>query len=110
MTLLKRYELILEQSMDELGPLEIPEERTAALELQSDLAPKMGDILYRLCIEHGVAYAPFRETVIAILADQKPAIVGHNEQPERVFAPRVEPVHPMILLALEMMPAEGADF
>lgn len=104
MNLLERYELILQQGIEELTPPEMPTDREKAFELQARLAPQLGDILYRLNIEHGVAFAPFRETVIGIIAEQHPA-----DEAGRPFVEDLEALHPLILLALEMMPAEAPD-
>lgn len=108
MELLERYELILMQGMKELGPVEIPADSKKAFQVQAVLAPVLGDILYRLCIEHGVAFTPFRETVIGMIADKKPALMGPGQagsRPRR-FAAKVEPAHGLILLSLETMPPD----
>ena len=101
--LLDRYELILTQAVEELGELEIPEDRKKAYELQAILAPTLGDILYRLTVEHGIEYTPFRETVIGLIADQDSV----HAAPDEVFAPESQDLHSLILLALEMMPADS---
>lgn len=105
MKILERYELILEQGLQELGPLQVPENREEALRYQAGLAPLLGDIFYRLSIEHGMPFGPFRETVISILTEQEPE-EGESAPP---FASALEELHPLIQLALEMMPAEAAD-
>lgn len=108
MELLERYELILTQALKELGPVELPADAQKAFQVQAVLAPVLGDVLYRLTIEHGVAFTPFRESVINLIADRKPAIAGGSATGSRPrpFASKLEPVHPLILLALEMMPPD----
>jgi len=110
MNLLERYELILRQGIGELGPPEMPADREKAFELQGLLAPQLGDVLYRLTIEHGVAFAPCRETIIGLIADHRPIeMEREGEHGQRRFATDLEELHPLILLALEMMPAEAPD-
>jgi hypothetical protein len=111
MTLLERYKLILEQGLAELGPQETPRNREHAFELQGIEAPRLGDILYRLCIEHGAPFAPFKETIIALVVDPRPLAArpelgGEDAEP---FLSDLQDQHPLVLLALEMMPAEAAD-
>ena len=110
-TILIRYEHIILQALEELGPIEVPESSEQARELQGDLASTLGDVLYRLTIEHGVPFAPFRETVISILAGPEPAsVAAFGKSSPRPFAAAFETEHPLVLLALEMMPAEAADY
>jgi len=102
--------MLLSKALEEIGPVQMPADHQAALKLQGDLAPALADVLYRLCIEYGLPFAPFRETVIGIMADQAPAVVGTQKSAARIpFAAGLEEVHPLILLALEMMPAEGVE-
>ena len=107
MKLLERYDLILTQASAEMEVSELPENQEEAFEQQALLAPKLGDILYRLCVEHGVAFGPFREMVIAIIVDRRPSSITAVEA--KSFAKDLIGVHPLILLALEMMPVEAAD-
>jgi len=110
MELIKRYEIMLQQALDELGPFEFPEDEELVQEVCDALAPAVADVLYRLSIEHGVSFAPFKETVIAILSGQQPALVAQGAKKEpRPFAADLEPAHSMFILALEMMPTEPAD-
>lgn len=109
MELLERYELILTQGLKELGPVDLPKDSQKAFQVQAVLAPVLGDILYRLTIEHGVAFTPFRETTISLIADKKPALAGGKPAggaPGRPFAHKLEAAQGLILLALEMMPAD----
>ena len=108
MELLERYEVILNQALKELGPIELPKDSQKAFQVQAVLAPVLGDILYRLTVEHGVAFTPFRESVISLIADRKPALApsGAPAPAPRGFAAALEASHPLILLALEMMPPD----
>lgn len=108
MELLDRYELILSQALDELGPLDLPDDQQEAFQTQALLAPDLGDILYRLSIEHGIEFTPFRETVISLISDHKPAMAANGSGKERSepFAADLEEAHPLIILALEMMPPD----
>ena len=109
MEILERYELILSQSLDELGPLAIPDDAERQFELQALLAPDLGDILYRLTIEHSVAFTPFRETVISLIAEPHQAMAsrGSRGYTDGPFAAHLEHAHALILLALEMMPPDA---
>jgi len=110
MKLIERYEIMLEQALEELGPFEFPEDEQLLRDVRDALAPAVADVLYRLTIEHGVSFAPFKETVIAILSGQQPALVAHGAKQEpRPFGANMEPAHSMFLLALELMPTEPAD-
>ncbi|MAG57758.1 MAG: hypothetical protein CMJ83_15835 [Planctomycetes bacterium] len=108
MELLERYELILCQALDELGPVDMPTERHKVFEVQAVLAPDLGDILYRLTVEHGVAFTPFRETVISLISEPSEAVARRSASAglDGPFANDVEHAHPLILLALEMMPPD----
>ncbi len=108
MELLARYELILTQALAELGPVTRPKSAEKAFEADAIAAPDLGDILYRLCIEHGVAYTPFRETVIKLISDPAPtARVSKSGQTRtKPFGDAMLADHALILLALEMMPPD----
>lgn len=109
MEILERYELILSQSLDELGPVAIPDDADKQFEVQALLAPDLGDILYRLTVEHSVAFTPFRETVIHLIGEPHQAMATQRARgyPEEPFAARLEHAHALILLALEMMPPDA---
>lgn len=110
MELLAHYEVILQQGLAELGPVKRPRSADKAFEADAVAAPDLGDILYRLCIEHGVSYTPFRETVINILATATtpPSPSSRSGQARvRPFADNIEADHALIVLALEMMPPDG---
>jgi len=109
MEILERYELILSQSVNELGPLDLPADLDQQFETQALLAPDLGDILYRLSVEHGVAFTPFRETVIALISEPQEAMAarGKGSPSGRPFAEGLEHAHALILLALEMMPPDA---
>lgn len=109
MEILERYELILSQALEELGPVDFPEEAEKQFEVQALLAPDLGDILYRLSVEHGVAFTPFRETVISLISEPREAMAAHRRGPgsERPFAVDLEHAHALILLSLEMMPPDA---
>jgi hypothetical protein len=66
MELLDRYQLILRQGLSELKP-EISPQPAQAIQEQGEMAPALGDILYRLCIEHGVEFNGFRESAIELI-------------------------------------------
>ncbi len=108
MEILAHYELILKQALRELGPLRRPQDATKVFEVEAVAAPELGDIIYRLCIEHGVAYTPFRETVIKLLSDAAiPSTAGRRDAGTRKpFAVRMGADHSLILLALELMPPD----
>lgn len=108
MEILERYELILSQSLDELGPLDLPTDLDQQFEAQAMLAPDLGDILYRLSVEHGVAFTPFRETVITLISEPQEAMALRGKgAPRRPFAADLEHAHALILLSLEMMPPDA---
>ncbi|MSR75187.1 MAG: hypothetical protein EXS14_06945 [Planctomycetes bacterium] len=108
MELLAHYEVILHQGIEELGPVKRPASAEKALEADAMAAPELGDILYRLCIEHGTAYTPFRETVIKIISDPAPVAKASKNAGTRVrpFADSMHADHALIILALEMMPPD----
>ena len=110
MELLERFELILSQGLDELAQTQVDEESDSGLDLQALLAPTLGDILYRLTIEHGVSYTTFRDTVISLISESKPqrAVAGSRgtDGDGRPFAARLAKSHSLIILALEMMPPD----
>jgi hypothetical protein len=111
MELLQRYETILGQGLVELGPFSSPPDDPTpqtALEVQAERAPDLGDILYRLTIEHGVPFTPFRETVISLISEPQEAVAAgaRSKGGRRRFAADLEEAHPLILLALEMMPPD----
>src|SRR5262245_12408541 len=105
MELLERYQLILKQGLGELKPALSPQPAKAAQE-QSEMAPALGDILYRLCIEHGVEFNGFRESAIELISQEKPVPSGARRA-SKVFGAGFEKFHPLILLALETMPPEA---
>ncbi len=108
MEILEQYELVLDQALSELSQLETPAELNH-LERQATLAPDLGDILYRLTVEHGIAFTPFRETVIALITERQEALHAHGLEGRgaRPFAADVEHAHSLILLSLEMMPPDS---
>lgn len=108
MQLLERYELILQQALDELGHIAVPTTDEEAFDQQAELAPALGDILYRLTIEHGVPFTEFRDTVIRLIsAEPSEKLEGASSEPEQdAFARALEPRHGLILLALEVMPPD----
>jgi hypothetical protein len=108
MELLSHYELILKQALRELGPVRRPKDVSKVFEVEAVAAPELGDIIYRLCIEHGVAYTPFRETVIKLLSDAAipSAPMRRDSTPRKPFALRLSADHTLILLALELMPPD----
>jgi predicted secreted protein len=105
MELLDRYQLILRQGLSELKPAISPEPAQAAQE-QSEMAPAFGDILYRLCIEHGVEFNGFRESAIELITKEKPVPAGARRA-SKSFGAGFERFHPLILLALETMPPDS---
>lgn len=97
MTFLERYELILTQGVQELRE-RVPEPPEGGWAVSA--AEDLGDILYRLTIEHGLPFATFRETVMGILLEEA-------DTPNRTrFAPEVARWHGLIVLALEMLPID----
>ena len=110
MNILNLYEHILTQALAEIGPIEVQHDNEKALALQGELAPRLGDILFRLTIEFGVPFAPFRETLISIFSGEKTAeVTPAGESTPRPFGSTLENSHALILLALEIMPAESFD-
>lgn len=109
MDILDRYELILSQALRELGSLSMPEDQQEQFELQRTVAPDLGDILYRLSVEHGVAFTPFRETVITLISEPQKALTARKTRGgrPRPFAGDFEDAHGLILLALEVMPPDA---
>lgn len=109
MELLARYELILQQGLAELGPVRRPANIQKAFEADAMAAPDLGDILYRLCIEHGVAYTPFRESVIKLISEPAPMSRSSGTGQHRVkpFAADMAEDHALIVLALELMPPDA---
>lgn len=107
MQLLERYELILQQSLDELGEPKKTLTDEEAFDQQADLAPQLGDILYRLTIEHGVPFSNFRDTVIRLISEPTQAVTKRDGAPLGLFAAALEPKHGLILLALEVMPPDA---
>jgi len=107
MEILDRYELILSQALQELGPLEIPAEQQEQFEFQAVTAPDLGDVLYRLTVEHAVAFTPFRETVISLITQRSEVATTPGLRPGTPFAAHLEESHHLILLALEMMPPDA---
>jgi hypothetical protein len=105
MELIERYQTILKQGLAELKPTLSPQAAKAAQE-QSDLAPAFGDILYRLCIEHGVEFNAFRESAIELISQEKPVLSGARRG-SKAFGAGFEKFHPLILLALETMPPDA---
>ena len=112
MEILEKYELILDQALEELGHFDTLDYRENHLEIQALMAPRLGDIVYRLTVEHDVAFTPFRETVIGLIAERQEAVAPHNPNREtaRPFAARIEYAHSLILLSLEMMPPDSPLF
>ena len=53
MELLERYDLILNQGIDELGNLEMPEDKKKLFELQGLLAPRLSPSRYRTLLAPG---------------------------------------------------------
>lgn len=111
MEILERYELILSQGLKELAGAEIASEESEGLDLEAMLAPVLGDVLYRLTIEHGVAFTPFRETVLALISESQPhrAVAGPRSasSARRPFAADLADAHGLIILALEVMPPDA---
>jgi predicted secreted protein len=105
MELLDRYQLILRQGLTELKP-EISTQPAQAAHDQSEMAPALGDILYRLCIEHGVEFNGFRESAIELISKEKPVPAGARRAP-KAFGAGFERFHPLILLALETFPPDA---
>jgi hypothetical protein len=105
MELLEHYQLILRQGLAELNPTLSPQPAKAALE-QSDMAPALGDILYRLCIEHAVDFNAFRESSIELISQEKPVLSGVRRA-SKPFGAGFEKFHSLILLALETMPPDA---
>lgn len=104
MQIIERYQLILKQALDEMKPAlagQEPDEHT-------DLAFALGDVLYRLCIEHGVEYNGFRDIAIDLISREKPVLSGAR-RPSKAFGAGFEKFHPLILLALETMPPDSAS-
>jgi predicted secreted protein len=106
MELLDRYQLILKQGLSELKPA-ISSQPARAAQEQSEMAPALGDILYRLCIEHGVEFNGFREASIQLISIEKPVPAGARRG-SKAFGAGLERFHSLILLALETMPPDSA--
>lgn len=104
MELLDRYQLILRQGLTELKPA-ISSQPSQALQEQTEMAPLLGDILYRLCVEHGVEFNAFRESAIELISKEKPVPAGARRS-AKSFGAGFERFHPLILLALETMPPD----
>ena len=101
----ERFELVVRQALEEVGVGEMPTTAELVARVHQDYAAPLGDALYRLCIEHGVEWNTFRESVIdAVL--RRPAKVGAAAK--RPLA-GVESFHDLILLAVETMPPDGLD-
>ena len=105
MELIDRYQLIIKQGLGELKPALSAQPAKAAQE-QSEMAPALGDILYRLCVEHGVEFNGFRESAIELISQEKPVMSGARRQ-SKPFGAGFEKFHPLILLALETMPPDA---
>lgn len=101
MDVFERFERILVLGTEELTEAALPSETTAG-----ERAAKLGDVLYRLCIEHGVEWNGFREACIAAFAGPAPILIGRQGRAPEPFAIAIAGHHPLILLALEMMPAD----
>ena len=111
MDLLARYELIISQALTELNPPAISTEPAQAAQQHGELAFGLGDILYRLSIEHGVPFNQFRQDTIDLLTAQRPVTArapkaGGKGQTPPPFAASFAGYHPTILLALETMPQD----
>jgi hypothetical protein len=105
MEILDRYQLILRQGLDELKPALSPQKAKAVAQ-QSEMAPQLGDILYRLCVEHGIEFNGFRESSIELISQEKP-VMSAARRAGKPFAAEFEKFHPLILLALETMPPDA---
>jgi hypothetical protein len=106
MELLDRYQLILRQGLTELKPA-ISSQPAQALQEQTEMAPPFGDIIYRLCVEHGVEFNAFRESAIELISKEKPVAAGAHRAAKKAFGAGFERFHPLILLALETMPPDA---
>jgi hypothetical protein len=106
MELIDRYEEIVTQGIAELDPGMPSTEPTELAHQYNELAPRLGDILYRLCIEHAVFFNPFRQDVIDLICSQKPVLTGKSRGKPAPFAVAFEHFHPLIVLALETMPPD----
>ncbi len=111
MELLERYELIFFQALNELNPPALSESAPELARQHGELAPPLGDILYRLAIEHGVPYNQFRRDSIELLVLQKPVTAPAGKRAAKKSAPEfaaaVQKYHPLLLLALETMPPDS---
>ncbi len=109
MDLLERYEILLTQALAELGPVERSTDTKRAAQIQVALAPVLGDVIYRLSIEHDLPYNALRETIISLMTGVRPALAGRRPESglPRAFAPKLEAHHSLILLALEVMPPDS---
>jgi hypothetical protein len=96
-----RFEKILDQGVAELSAATLEPEATAG-----ERAAHLGDSLYRLCLEHGVAWNGFREACITAFAGPSPVFIGRAGKAPEPFAKSVAAHQPLILLALEVMPAD----
>jgi predicted secreted protein len=105
MELLDRYQLILKQGLSELKPAISAQPAQAAQE-QGEMAPALGDILYRLCIEHGVEFNGFRDSAIELISKEKPVVAGARRG-AKSFGAGLERFHSLIVLALETMPPDA---
>jgi len=99
--LFDRYETLMSQALKELDAGDVAADATAA-----ERATVLGDAVYRLSVEHGLPYNPFRETVIAALSGVAPVTVGRDGGRREPFAAALAKDHGLLLLALEMMPAD----
>lgn len=95
-----RYEGILSQAIAESAPSGAPAVTAG------ERAAKLGDVLYRLAIEHGVEFNAFRETCITAFAGPAPILVGRKVGPPLPFGADVAKDQPLLLLAFEMMPPD----
>jgi hypothetical protein len=95
-----RYEGVLAQALVELDSLGLSDVTAG------ERAAKLGDILYRLSIEHGFEFNTFRESCIAAFAGPAPILIGRKTGPPAPFAAATSKDHPLLLLAFEMMPPD----
>lgn len=101
MDVFEKFERILAQGTEELAAAALATDATAG-----ERAAKLGDSLYRLCLEHGVEWNGFREACIAAFAGPAPILIGRQGRAPEPFAAALTAQHPLILLALEIMPAD----
>ncbi len=101
MDVFARFEKVLADGVSEQAAAGLAPEATAG-----ERASHLGDSLYRLCIEHGLDWNGFRAACITAFAGPAPILIGREGGSPQPFAMALSPHHPLLLLALEVMPPD----